>query len=30
MTQQVSNMKDLVVYQEGSVVSKEIIKTIES
>ena len=26
MTQQVSNMKDLVVYQDGSVVSKEIIK----
>ena len=26
MTQKVSNMKDLVTYQEGSVVSKEIIK----
>jgi quercetin dioxygenase-like cupin family protein len=26
MTQQVSNMKALVVYQDGSVVSKEIIK----
>ncbi len=26
MTQSVSNMKELVAYQEGSVVSKEIIK----
>jgi len=26
MTQQVSNMKDLVAYQDGSIVSKEIIK----
>jgi quercetin dioxygenase-like cupin family protein len=26
MTQQVSNLKDMVVYQHGSVVSKEIIK----
>ena len=26
MTQQVSNMKDMVAYQDGSIVSKEIIK----
>jgi quercetin dioxygenase-like cupin family protein len=26
MTQQVSNMKDMVTYQDGSIVSKEIIK----
>ena len=26
MTQQVSNMKDIVAYQDGSIVSKEIIK----
>jgi quercetin dioxygenase-like cupin family protein len=26
MTQQVSNMKELVAYQDGSIVSKEIIK----
>ena len=26
MIQQVSNMKDMVVYQDGSIVSKEIIK----
>ena len=26
MTQQVSNIKDIVAYQEGSIVSKEIIK----
>ena len=26
MTQKVSNMKDMVAYQDGSVVSKEIIK----
>ena len=26
MTQKVSNMKDMVTYQDGSVVSKEIIK----
>lgn len=26
MTQQVSNMKDMVAYQGGSIVSKEIIK----
>jgi quercetin dioxygenase-like cupin family protein len=26
MTQPVSNMKDLVIYQEGAIVSKEIIR----
>ena len=26
MTQKVSNMKDMVTYQDGSIVSKEIIK----
>ncbi len=26
MTEKISNMKDLVVYQDGSIVSKEIIK----
>ena len=26
MTEKVSNMKDLVAYQDGSIVSKEIIK----
>jgi quercetin dioxygenase-like cupin family protein len=26
MTQQISNIKDLVAYQDGSIVSKEIIK----
>jgi quercetin dioxygenase-like cupin family protein len=28
MTQQVSNMKELVAYQDGSIVSKEIIKKL--